>query len=94
MLAVQTIVETVTASSSPGSLLLAQFLSELMPSQSQWKKVRQDLPLQVRKSRFEILVEEIEQFNLCLLKDIFSEDDKLEYSHPNETSCVDVLFSG
>ncbi|XP_029704196.1 E3 ubiquitin-protein ligase listerin isoform X2 [Takifugu rubripes] len=50
VLAVQTIVETVAASSGPGSLLLAQFLSELMPSQSQWKKIRQDLPLQWMKS--------------------------------------------
>lgn len=70
MLAVQTIVETVAASIGPGSLLLAQFLSQLMLSQSQWNKIRQDLPLQVRKSHFEIL---------CLFKDLFSEADELYF---------------
>lgn len=47
VLAVQTIVETVIASSGHDSPLLVQFLSELMPSQAQWDRIRQDLPLQV-----------------------------------------------
>lgn len=48
--AVQTIVETVVASSAHDSPLLVHFLSELMPSQPQWKRIRQDLPLQWVKS--------------------------------------------
>lgn len=47
--AVQAIVETVVASSGPHSPLLVHFLSELMPTQLQWKRIRQDLPLQVSK---------------------------------------------
>lgn len=48
--AIQSIVETVVASSGHGSPLLVHFLSELMPSQPQWKRIRQDLPFQVRKA--------------------------------------------
>uniref|UniRef100_H3CX74 E3 ubiquitin-protein ligase listerin n=1 Tax=Tetraodon nigroviridis TaxID=99883 RepID=H3CX74_TETNG len=48
--AVQAIVETVVASSGHDSPLLIHFLSALMPSQPQWKRIRQDLPLQWVKS--------------------------------------------
>lgn len=47
--AVRNIVETVVAYSGHDSPLLIHFLSELMPSQPQWCRIRQDLPLQVRK---------------------------------------------